>query len=88
MPGRCEPNVDTIGHHHAGGHKALSESALQTSGEDSDPVKVEQEEEEEQPARKGPGRKKRTTPILVETEDGETKYVTPAEFRKLRRWAA
>lgn len=40
---------------------------------------------EEQPARKGPGRKKRTQPILVETEDGEMKYVTPAEFRKLRR---
>lgn len=61
----------------------MSESALQTSGDESELVKVEQGEDE--PIRKGPGRKKRTTPILVETEDGETKYVTPAEFRKLRR---
>lgn len=42
-------------------------------------------EEDEVVTKKGPGRKKRTTPILVETEDGETKYVSPAEFRKLRR---
>ena len=53
-------------------------------------MKAEEEEEEgegeaEEPVRKGPGRKKRTTPILVETEDGETRFVTPAEFRKLRR---
>lgn len=61
---------------------------MPTSGEESEIIKVEEEEEEneaEEPVRKGPGRKKRTAPILVETEDGETKYVTPAEFRKLRR---
>lgn len=57
-----------------------------SSAEDSENQDLEEEEdEEEQPVRKGPGRKKRTAPILVETEDGETKYVTPAEFRKLRR---
>lgn len=64
-----------------------SEVGTRSSAEDSEnqEAEEEEEEEEEQPARKGPGRKKRTAPILVETEDGETKYVTPAEFRKLRR---
>ncbi len=60
-----------------------------SSADDSENQDLEEDEEgegeEEQPTRKGPGRKKRTAPILVETEDGETKYVTPAEFRKLRR---
>ena len=59
---------------------------LKTSGEDTD--EDDEDEESEEPVRKGPGRKKRTAPILVETEDGETKYVSPAEFRKLRRCAS
>ena len=59
---------------------------LKTSGEDTD--EDDEDEESEEPIRKGPGRKKRTAPILVETEDGETKYVSPAEFRKLRRCAS
>ena len=66
----------------------MSEVGTRSSAEDSENQDLEledEEDEEEQPVRKGPGRKKRTAPILVETEDGETKYVTPAEFRKLRR---
>jgi hypothetical protein len=69
-----------------GARPPQSEVGTRSSAEDSENQDLEEEEdEEEQPVRKGPGRKKRTAPILVETEDGETKYVTPAEFRKLRR---
>ena len=66
--------------------RAQVSEPLKSSGEDTD--EDDEDEESEEPVRKGPGRKKRTAPILVETEDGETKYVSPAEFRKLRRCAS
>ena len=62
---------------------------MSINGSEDSIEEEDEEEEEEQPEtkRRGPGRKRRTAPVLVETEEGEIKHVSPSEYRRLRRCA-
>lgn len=63
----------------------ISENLSQSSeglGEAAEGLSINEDEE---PRKRGPGRKKRTEWVYVETEEGEKKWVSPQEYRKLRR---